>query len=327
MLRRSLIASLLLAAACGDDTSTSSSSSGTGGAASSTSSGIGGDAASTSSTGGGNTGGFGAGGAGGSVELVFASDWGTALGSSYEAILDGDTWDIAYCQSAPQTLTVVEGASLGWTKTPHVLRLQQLGPTICGTLEKEDAVPASTTHWGRFYFRNDETMSTHNHVVTYNPVGAIQVALWNRSGSSNGFRPFIRTYYDETGASTSYPTNLWNPSVQGVGPASLSNGTWYRYEWMMEYVTPTTYRIHPRIYDMSGRLLHDDATYFQNDYPQSGTASLASRYAAGDAFGFSDVSLATRFGLGNEGPATSPTSGEYWYHADVALSLEGWIGP
>lgn len=96
---------------------------------------------------------------------------------------------------------------------------------------------------------------------------------------------------------------------------------------MMEYVTPTTYRIHPRIFDMSGRLLHDDATYFQNDYPQSGTASLASWYAAGDAFGFSDVSLATRFGLGNEGPATSPSSGEFWYHADVALSLEGWIGP
>lgn len=325
MLQRSLVASLLLVAACGDDgSSSSSSSSGTGGAASSSSSGAGGDAASTSSAGGGNAGGF---GAGGSVELVFESDWGTALGSSDEAMRDGGAWDTVYCQSAPQTLTVVEGAPLGWTKTPHVLRLQQLGPTICGTLEKEGAVPPSTTHWGRLYFRNDETTTTHNHVVTYNPIGAIQVALWNRSGAPDGFRPFIRTYYDEAGATTSYPTNLWNPSIQGVGLASLSNGTWYRYEWMMEYVTPTTYRIHPRIYDMSGRLLHDEATYFQNDYPQSGTASLASWYTSGDAFGFSDVSLATRFGLGNEGPATSPSSGEYWYHADVALSLEGWIGP
>jgi hypothetical protein len=72
---------------------------------------------------------------------------------------------------------------------------------------------------------------------------------------------------------------------------------------------------------------HDEASYYQNDYPQSGDMSLALWYASGAAFGFSDVSVANRFGLGNEGPATSQASGGYWYHADVALSLEGWVGP
>jgi hypothetical protein len=96
---------------------------------------------------------------------------------------------------------------------------------------------------------------------------------------------------------------------------------------MMEYVTPTEYRISPRVYDMAGRLLLDAATYFQSDYPQSGPDSLATFYAAGETFGFTDVALARNLGLGNEGPATSQATGGFWYHADLAVSLEGWIGP
>lgn len=261
--------------------------------------------------------------------ITFSSDWSTALGSSVAALQDGGKWNTAYCQQAANVLSVVAGSTVGWTKTPNVLRLQQLGSTQCGTLEKLNAVPLSTSHWGRFYFRNDEIGTQHNHVVTYNPgVGTpIQTALWNRWGAPDGVSIFMRTYYTSAGGGMSYPTNLWSIGTAGVvGRDRLPNGVWYRYEWHMEYVTSTTYRIWPRIYNMAGTLLYDATRFYQNDYPQSGTHSLSTWYSAGNTFGFSDVTLAQRFGLGNEGPGGSSNTGGYWYHADVALSTSGWIG-
>ena len=188
-------------------------------------------------------------------------------------------------------------------------------------LEKTDAVPLSTTNWGRMYFRNDEMATPHNHVMTYNALGAIQVAFWNRQGSPQGVQMFLRRYYNANGSGASYPTHYWAPT------SLLQNGTWYRYEWQMEYVTATSYRIWPRVYDMAGTLLFDATHYRQSDYPSSGPHSLATWYAAGNTFGFSDVSLARRVGLGNEGPPSSPSNGQYWYHARLAISLGGWIGP
>jgi uncharacterized repeat protein (TIGR01451 family) len=263
------------------------------------------------------------------IGIVFSSDWSAATGTSDVALRDGGKWNTLYCQQASETATVVGGTSVGWTKTPNVLRLQQLGPTSCGTLEKVDVLPVSTSHWGRFYFRNDEVGTQHNHVVTYNPgVGApIQTALWNRSGNASGVNIFMRTYYQSNGSAMTYPLNVWSigtPAQSGVD--RLQNGVWYRYEWHMEYVTPTTYRIWPRIYNMAGNLLYDAERFFQSDYPQSGSFSLASWYAAGNSFGFTDVTLARRFGLGNEGPGGSTNTGGYWYHADVAISTSGWIG-
>jgi hypothetical protein len=261
--------------------------------------------------------------------VVFASDWSTAAGTSDSALRDGGRWTNLYCAQAAQTLTVVPGGPVGWTKTPNVLRLQQLGPTSCGTLEKTELLPVSTSHWGRLYFRNDESGTQHNHVATYNPgIGApIQVAFWNRNGSAAGVSIFLRTYYRANGELATYPTNLWFIGTQdSPNVARLAHGTWYRYEWHMEYVTPTTYRIWPRIYDLAGTLLFDATRFYQNDYPLSGTHSLASWYAAGNSFGFTDVTLARRLGLGNEGPGGSTNTGGYWYHADVAISLDGWIG-
>jgi uncharacterized repeat protein (TIGR01451 family) len=264
-----------------------------------------------------------------SVGTVFSSSWSTATGNGDAALRDGGRWTNLYCQQAPNVASVVSGASVGWTRTPNVLRLQQLGPSQCGTLEKTELLPASTSHYGRMYFRNDEVATQHNHVATYNPgVGApIQVALWNRSGSSNGVAIFLRTYFQASGQTSVYPTNFWaigTPNRQGMD--RLPNGVWYRYEWHMEYVTARTYRIWPRIYDMAGTLLYDATRFYQNDYPQSGTQSLASWYAAGNTFGLTDPQLARRFGLGNEGPANSASTGGYWYHADVAISTSGWIG-
>jgi len=101
---------------------------------------------------------------------------------------------------------------------------------------------------------------------------------------------------------------------------------WYRFEWHMEYITATTYRVHPRIYNMAGTLLHDEDSYLQSDAALDSGLTLKAFYDAPNSFGFSDVNLATRVGIGNEGASGNPADGDYWYHAEYALSLTGWIG-
>jgi len=256
-----------------------------------------------------------------SANIFFSSNWNTATGNSDNAITDGGTWNSVYCSGRNTTLAVVPGNTVGFSRTANVLRLQQLG-TTCGMLERLNAIPLSTSHYGRMYFRNDETTSRHNHVMTYFPVGRIQSAVWNRSGTDRGVNIRFRTYYAANGSDAVYPHAHW---ILGNGRAEieLANATWYRYEWHMEFLTPTTYRLWPRIYTVDGtEPLYDYTDFYGGDF----SVSLAQYYASGGAFGFSDVSMARHFGIGNEGPSSGVNSGEYWYHAGIALATGGWIG-
>jgi len=250
----------------------------------------------------------------------FSSNWATATGTTDSAIGDGGKWNTFWCTIA-DVLSVIAGSDIGWTRTANVLRVKVAGGT-CGGIERTAAVPVSTSHYGRFFFRNDEPSGTHNHPVTYNHVGAIQLVPWARQGNGATTNFFMRTYYTAAGGSTSYPTNSWSPHSSQW----LSTGVWYRFEWHMEYITATTYRVHPRIYNMAGTLLHDENSYYQSDAALGSGLTLKAFYDAPNSFGFSDVNLATRVGVGNEGSTGNPADGDHWYHAEYALSLTGWIG-
>jgi uncharacterized protein YjdB len=256
--------------------------------------------------------------------LVFRSAWDTGVGNSDHFISDGGAWpDYNYCwQTRNNVLNVVAGSTVAWSRTANVLRIQQRGNADCGNIQLNPSpIPASTTHWGRFYFRNDEMSNMHMHPVTYNASGAIQMVPWMRIGTSQGVIIGV-------GTGGSYPLNMFFAGTPKSGETRdhLPHRTWYRYEWMVEYVTLSSTRIWPRIYNMAGQLLYDANSFYQNDHPRSGSLSLAQHYANGYALPIGDVQLARRFGLGNEGPGMSTASMEYWYIADVGLSLQGWIG-
>jgi hypothetical protein len=256
--------------------------------------------------------------------LVFRSAWDTGVGNSDHFISDGGLWpDYNYCwQTRNNVLNVVAGSTVAWSRTANVLRIQQRGNADCAAIQLNPSpIPASTTHWGRFYFRNDETQNSHGHPVTYNASGAIQMVPWSRQGHAQGVIIGV-------GTGGSYPLNVFWAGTPKSGETRdhLPHGTWYRYEWMIEYVTLNSTRIWPRIYNMAGQLLYDANSFYQNDHPLSGSLSLAQHYANGYTIPIGDVQLARRFGLGNEGPGMSNASMEYWYIADVGLSLQGWIG-
>lgn len=257
---------------------------------------------------------------GGGSSMAFESDWSYALGNTREAVTDGGTWPGLACERTfPATLRVMQASEVAFPLGGNVLRVQMRGPTDCGMLQKNDAVPISTTHWGRFYIRNDEVGTKNDHPVAYNNI--------HGSADIQGV-PFAR-FANRT------PAGQWQPGVVGDAPYPnnkwygplLENGRWYRYEWQMEYLSATETRVHPRIYDMDGTLLFD-ASAFVND---NGDYTLAQWYAAGGTItlangGTPDAELARNFGMGNEGPGSSTATMGYWYYARAALSLEGWIG-
>jgi hypothetical protein len=263
-------------------------------------------------------------GGGGDVELLFQSTWGTATGNSDNAIQDGSAWPESFWCGGNiyEVLSVVEGSGLGWSRTPNVFRTTMRGGDgeMCGAIQRQDVIPASTTHWGRLYFRwDDDEWGGAMHNYSYNFVGSIQIVYFNPQGSSSGVRL-------SAGLGDTYPYNSWWLKH----PTGLANwihlnlATWYRYEWMVEYITATTIRFWPRVYNMAGDLLYDSDDFYQNDHPNSGEHNLTSWYAAGNTF-TKDAALMRNIGLGNEG-RPGPDTGKHWYTADFAISTEGWIG-
>lgn len=261
---------------------------------------------------------------GGGGSLLFESNWDNSLGNALDATFDGTKWDRTFAASATTLLTVVSAASVGAntgtlsTYTGNVLRIQQRGPSFASKPQVVDVVPASTSHWGRFYFRDDETATQHLHPICYPVGGSIQIVPWARQGTASGVQ-LILPY------GSSSPNDRWIPrDTPGGAYATLAQATWYRYEYHIEYLTATTFRLHPRVYSASGTLLYDSANYYTAVFP--GTTSLAAFHAGGGFGTITDVQTSRTFSIGTEGPGGSPDNGQYFYHAKLALSLSGWIG-
>ena len=257
------------------------------------------------------------------VATVFQSSWSTGTGNTDNVLTDGGAWDVLACSSHAQVLSVVPGSTVNFTETPNVLRVRMLG-TPCGVLQKTAAVPQSTTHYGRFYVRNDETGTRNDHTMAYNNV---------HQGTGMQAVPFSRYAQDQAPGQwrmhviirADYPNNRWTtPPMQ--------NGVWYRYEWQMEFITLTTFRYHIRIYDAAGALLYTEADMRNAD----GRLTLTTWYDIGGLNRTIELgvlnaqtpgpSQARNFGMGNEGPSSGSNTGGYWYYAKVAFSTAGWLG-
>lgn len=266
------------------------------------------------------------------VPVVFESNWGFQTGNSREAVSDNGLWPIVACGNHYEVLTVVAGGPVGFTLAPNVLRVQMRGASACGMLQRDDALPISTTHWGRFYVRNDENGTRNGHASAYNnvhPGSSIQSVPWTRDARTGANEPGVGNWLMQVGGTEAYPYDTW------YGPV-LRNGVWYRFEWMMEYRGDIEFRVYPRIYDMEGTLIADERHFVQQEYRGEQDLTLAEYYQldggrrqmalVGGAAGAS-AELARNFGIGNEGPANAADTRGYWYYARFALSTVGWIGP
>lgn len=262
---------------------------------------------------------------------LFESTWSHLTGNSREAVSDNNRWPIVACGNHYEVLTVIPGSQVGFTETANVLQVQMRGASACGMLQRDDALPISTTHWGRFWVRNDENGTRNGHAAAYNnvhPNSSIQSVPWTRDARLGGGAPGAGQWRMQVGGTEAWPLDIWSSPP-------LQNGVWYRFEWMLEYVGDIEFRIWPRVYDAAGNLLYDHRHFGQNEYNGPEDLTLEEYYAldngtrvmahVGGAAGAS-AELARNFGIGNEGPANATDTRGYWYYAKFALSTTGWLG-
>lgn len=255
---------------------------------------------------------------GGSVtsgSLLFRSTWETDTGTSENAVRDGMIWDGPHDggggNDGGTVLEVVGPTGLDgddWTGTGNVLKVYEQGNDF--VIAVTNVLPAATTNYGRCYMMFGETgVRDHNqHPCCYDLVGAIGV-IWAKFGGITPPAGKIRA-----GISDGIEAWLHN----GSDYIWLDRGVWYRWEWQLEYVTSTSVRLWPRIYNMAGTLLYDSDDMRQED---NWSVTLTAWYGSNTIW---DAGATwTEIGLGNP---SSLTSGPVWYAADFALSLTDWVG-
>jgi hypothetical protein len=278
------------------------------------------------------------GGGGGDVGTTYlAAKWGTATGNSEAAIGDGGLFTNLYSPGNwEQSLRVITSATAPapLARTPNVLRIQQLGSTVNGTVERTNVLPLNASYYGQMFILNGGDTQVMNHPLTQNLIGGFMTIPLGWTGRASNFTPFLRVQYDGTGAAQSYPRLVWSIGTPGSGAtASLANNTWYRYRWYVETVTPgavTTYRIYPEIRSYNnanptdiGTLLYDANSYFQQDTDGSPGQSLQAYYNGGGVFGIPDPALARNIAFGQEGPEGASNTGAYFYAGDWTLTSDG----
>jgi hypothetical protein len=182
--------------------------------------------------------------------------WETSLGNSESAVTDGGVFITRWCNWA-QTLSIVSGPSLALPAPGNVLRMHSNGG--CGHVERENAYPepyAGLRVGVRYYIANGTGQTDSKmHPFCFSPVGAIQgvhmaIGTWD-SGPLLGGRwiPHFRLAGEPQDS-----FGFWARSPNG-SKIVIEPDTWLRYEFIMHFLSPTTYRFYPRLYDANGNLL------------------------------------------------------------------------
>jgi hypothetical protein len=203
-------------------------------------------------------------------DLLLAVDWRTGLGNSEAAVTDGGKGITRWCEWA-QVLSVVEGGPLGFPHTPNVLAISTEGP--CGHVEFEGIFPDPDAgqFWGlRWYTMNSPGQEqTFQHPFCLWPVGDIEMVTQQVTtstlegpldGGDWGFAAVMGVHaLGEQGGFYAGPS--------GGVPLVIPAGEWIRYEVIIEWLSPTEFRWHPRVHDADDNILADADSFRWVNFP------------------------------------------------------------
>lgn len=269
-------------------------------------------------------------GSGVTVGNLFSARWTNGTGAGTTAISDGGKF--SRLANGTSTLDVVTAASVGANTgtlaghTGGVLRMR-MRDGGWGQMTAVEAVPQRATHYARVYYRSDAGRRSRH--------GSGYIASAG-GGSFNHWQ--LQVLEHNGGADASAPLR-WSIRTGGAYPQGrfnspdLTKGTWYRFEWQVVYVTPTTVHIHPRIYDLAGKLLYDSDDFRGEDGAGGTLAQFYSTHTITLGAGDGDAPNADEardFTLGLEDPADAsgynPATPAYIYVTGLDFSSTGWLG-
>jgi hypothetical protein len=205
-------------------------------------------------------------------DALFHSDWSTALGNGFDAITDSDKdpdWDDSV---RPEYMEVVNASTEGLTNWPstNALKLHSPGgggsawarmnPVYAGGASNALGTPgAGNQRYGRIYFQHvtgSDWNNNRQHPLEQNYGGFGGDSNWDFRTFEYGWPLWHLNWYEAQGGDV-YGCNT--SAATGV----LQRNHTYRLEWMEDFITSTTYRMHIRLYDDDDTLLYGDASWLR----------------------------------------------------------------
>lgn len=266
------------------------------------------------------------------ANVIFHSDWATALGRTDAAILDAakpKPWNDLLNRG--DALEVVRSTGLDFP-TANVLRVDAVyrsGGGAYAANPRYSGLPVPGVG-GSLYYRWYYQCTVPNSYDSDPNSHPIQDYLSGATGQTNwAFR--VTTHTNGTWSpdisvawsTIAWPDNHWGPAT------SLNKNQTYRFEVQIKRTSVSTFEIHARIYDTAGNLLYGDADFENAD----GSKTLNN---AGGGPGdypqipFANVNNLTDFQVGFNDYSTGTQSDFGWpisYQGGVAICTGDWCGP
>lgn len=248
-------------------------------------------------------------------DLVFASAWDAATGTSDNAVTDGSVWNGPTGSSL--LLEVIASTGLDFPSgMTNVLRIEQPENTGHNAINLGPGawdLPANgSSIWKRIYWRNNATSVGKSGLL--HPLqscasgGSLCGDLWWKHDYPGGsvWKLLIQPQ------DTTWPNNQFTPG------SVFAFNTTYRIEWEFARISTTTWNLHCRIYDSSDVLLYEDADFGN---AQSGSLADTPTITTDTPESQQECFLAFQGGEG------VPGGGEFMYFGGWAVSLADWCGP
>jgi len=295
-----------------------------------------------------------------SANVLFQSNWTTALGATDAAIRDvnasfgpWDQWNDGSAGSlllGAHIMEVVSGiAPPGYSSSLQVQQRGGCADCWADVRKNPFIATANADYYLRYYFMTRDTNGIYqDHGVEpwTDPARDDLLYLDKNEGLSGWGLNVTVGHLATDGHGGSYPFFNWflRGQVPGTSLPSevLSYDTWYRFEYWVHFTSPGHIQVHPRIYDATGTLLYQDADFWQEDYQNPALRcghsqwtladwySLATTCNPGNDFQIQNVALLQRLLMGNNGSASQPagaTTGRFWYYSGVEICANTWCGP
>lgn len=269
----------------------------------------------------------------GSRVLLFQTCW-DSTGTSDRRIMDSTAMNatpwpgVVHSDSA--ILEVVSAAAVGWVRRGNPLAMKAFGLVDDEGLLFDSlsayALPISTTHYGRLWFRNDRTAGQPDaHPLVYPWSGALSITAYRVPAMSSGAYAMLLD-----GPTGSSGDDTWGSKAATTCSLNgLQDSTWYRYEWRVQYVAADSVRVWPRIYSDSGTRIYDAENAATGAYTNISVPcsdSLADNLTTFRFRPLAGASAVRTFGLGWPTYGGSSRTDEPFYVGCFALDTAGWIG-
>lgn len=258
-------------------------------------------------------------------DIVFESNWTTALGTADSAVRDGGRWSSP--QGSAGLFEVIPGGPSG----TNFLRVPRHGSGEGDRyLSRTDFLPAGESFYVRFYIVVEDNVASTSAVATMrwtNPHRGITFV--RRTAHTPGWTM-------ETGIGEELRTNgvddvtaSWMPA-DADDDSAIPYGSLYRFEYRVEYTGPARVRVFPRVYDDAG-VLRWEARHFRRWHYGSGTWNgsntwtLQSFYDAGFDFEI-DPAAMNELALGDAGSASAPGTHDGWSFGAAQIRTGRWPG-